>query len=269
LIIAVARPQTVVSLPRIQGNVILAFDVSGSMSADDMKPTRMEAAKAAARNFVERQPAGVQIGIVAFSESGFSVLAPTHEAEEILAAIERLTPERGTSVANGIFTSLNTIVAANTDPVSGLYTNQTPTPEGTPAPVPPGSNTSDVIILLTDGENTTSPDPIEAAQTAADQGVRIYPIGIGSTAGVTIKVNGFTVHTQLDEALLQQIARMTNGAYYNAETEQELWNIYNNLNPQLIIKPEEMEVTALFVGAGIIVLLIGGALSLLWLGRLP
>ncbi len=269
LIVAVARPQTEVSLPRIEGTVILAFDVSGSMSADDLKPTRMEAAKAAARSFVEHQPTSVQIGIVAFSDTGLSVLPPTYETADIMAAIDRLTPERGTSVANGILTSLNAIATANADPTAGYYTNLTPTPAATPTPVPPGTYTSAVIVLLTDGENTTSPDPLQAAQTAADQGVRIYPIGIGSPAGVTIKVNGYTVHTQLDETLLKQIAQLTNGMYYSADTAQELMAIYNNLNPQLVIKPEQTEVTALFVGAGIIVLLIGGALSLLWLGRLP
>ena len=109
LLIALARPQMVVSLPRLEGTVILAFDVSGSMAADDLKPTRMEAAKAAAQAFVARQPPTVQIGVVSFSDSGFAVQAPTNEQETILAAINRLRPERGTSLAHGILTALNTI----------------------------------------------------------------------------------------------------------------------------------------------------------------
>src|SRR3990172_7727655 len=161
--LAPARPQTVVSLPRIEGTVILAFDVSGSMAADDMKPTRMEAAKAAARGFVQRQPASVQIGVVAFSDNGFAVQAPTNDQEAILASINRLTPQRGTSLANGILASLNTIAAGAGAPLQ-LSSNRSPTP--TPTPVPKGAYTSAVIVLLTDGENTVSPDPLAAAPAA-------------------------------------------------------------------------------------------------------
>ena len=108
-----------------------------------------------------------------------------------------------------------------------------------------------------------------AAQAAADRGVRIYTVGIGSAAGTTLHVNGFIVHTQLDEAMLQQISQLTNGAYYNAENEEDLLTIYDNLDPQLVIKPEKMEVTSIFAGASILVWLIGGAFSLLWFSRLP
>jgi Ca-activated chloride channel family protein len=135
--------------------------------------------------------------------------------------------------------------------------------------MPAGVYSPAVIIMLTDGENNAAPDPLAAAQAAADRGVRIYSIGIGSPAGVNLHVNGFTVHTQLDEALLQQIAQLTGGTYYDAQSEQELRTIYDNLNPQLVIKPEKMEVTSLFTGASILVLLIGGTLSLLWFSRLP
>lgn len=268
LLIALARPQAVVSLPRLEGTIILAFDVSGSMAANDLAPTRMEAAKTAALAFVERQPTTVQIGVVAFSDSGFSILPPTNDREPIFDAINRLTPERGTSLAHGIFTSLNTIFI-DPDDVERFYTNLTPTPTPTPPPVPPGSNTSAVIVLLTDGENTAPPDPFEAAQLAADYGIRIYPIGIGSAAGIDLEVEGFTVHTRLDEAALQQIAQLTAGAYYNAANEEELQTIYENLSPELVIKEEEMEVTALFAGASILVLLSGGLVSLLWFSRLP
>jgi Ca-activated chloride channel family protein len=281
LTIALARPQTVVSLPRVEGTVILAFDVSGSMAADDLKPTRMEAAKAAARDFVQRQPPSVQIGVVAFSDSGFAVQEPTNDQEAILASINRLTPERGTSLANGILASLNTIAAsaASTGQALQIDSSLTPTslptaatPSAQPAfgtPVPEGTYTSAVIVLLTDGENNESPDPLAAAQTAADRGVRIYSVGIGSAAGTTLHINGFTVHTQLDEAMLQQISQLTAGDYYNAENEQDLRTIYENLAPQLVIKPEKTEVTSIFAGASIFVLLIGGTFSLLWLSRLP
>jgi Ca-activated chloride channel family protein len=124
-------------------------------------------------------------------------------------------------------------------------------------------------VLLTDGENNELPDPVAAAQTAADRGIRIYTIGIGSTAGTTLNLNGFQVHTQLNEALLKQVSQMTGGAYFNAADEQELQSIYADLDTQLVIKPENIEVTAIFAGAGIVFLLAGGLSSLLWLGRLP
>jgi len=268
LTVALARPQTVVSLPREEGTVILAFDVSGSMAADDMKPSRMEAAKAAARDFVQRQPPSVQIGIVAFSDSGFNVQPPTSDKDAILASIDRLTPERGTSLANGILISLKTIASAS-GPVQSSSENPAATEAPTPTPVPKGTYTSAVIVLLTDGENNESPDPLAAAQTAADRGVRIYTVGIGSAAGTTLHINGFTVHTQLDEATLQQISQITDGTYFNAENQQDLRKIYDNLDPQLTIKPEKMEVTSIFAGASILIMLIGGSFSLLWFSRLP
>lgn len=264
LLIALARPQAVVSLPRVEGTVILAFDVSGSMAADDLKPTRMEAAKAVARDFVQRQPPSVRIGVVAFSDGGFAVQAPTNDQAAILAAINRIAPQRGTSLGQGIFASLSAI-AAEAGETARLYSNLSPTP----TPAPPGSNESTVVVLLTDGENTGPPDPLAAAQAAADRGVRVYTVGIGSAAGTTLHVNGFTVHTRLDEPMLQRIAQLTDGTYYNAEDEQELQAIYENLNLRLVIEPEPMEITALLAGLSALVLLIGGVCSMLWFSRLP
>ncbi len=272
LMFALARPQTVVSLPKVEGTVILAFDVSGSMAADDMKPTRMEAAKAAARDFVQRQPPTVQIGVVAFSDSGLAVQRPTNDPAAILASINRLTPQRGTSLGQGILASLKAI-EADAGQASHFYSNLTPafapTPTPTPTPVPQGTHTSAVIVLLTDGENNESPEPLAAAQAAADRGVRIYTVGLGSAAGTTLHINGFTVHTQLDEAALQQISELTGGVYYKADNELDLRSVYDNIESQWVIKPEKTEVTSLFAGAGLLVLLIGGAFSLLWLSRLP
>jgi Ca-activated chloride channel family protein len=135
--------------------------------------------------------------------------------------------------------------------------------------VPEGTYTSASIVLLTDGENTAPPDPFEAAQAAADRGVRIYTIGIGSAAGTILHVNGFTVHTQLDEATLQQISQITGGAYYNAEDEEDLRKIYADLAPQLVVKSEKMEITSILAGVSILILLVGSAFSLLWFSRLP
>jgi Ca-activated chloride channel family protein len=270
LLIALARPQAAVSLPRVEGTVMLAFDVSGSMAADDLKPTRMEAAKTAALDFIEHQPNSVQIGVVAFSDNGFTVQAPTNDQEAILATIDRLAPERGTSLAQGILTSLDVITGQAgqaSSPQADANVRSTPLP--TPTPVPEGTYAPAVIVLLTDGENNENPDPLDAAQTAADRGVRIYTVGIGSAAGTTLDINGFRVHTQLDEPMLQQIAHMTHGAYYHAENEQDLRAIYDNLDTQLVIKPEKTEITSIFAGASILALLIGGTFSLLWFSRLP
>ncbi len=273
LIVALARPQTVVSLPRIEGNVILAFDVSGSMAADDFKPSRLEAAKAAARDFIAQQPPSVQIGVVSFSESGFTVQVPTDNQEAVLAAINRLSPQRGTSLGFGITTALNAIAAAEAPEKPSFYSNLTPTPTGepvpTPTPVPPGTHTSSVIVLLTDGENNASPDPLQAAQTAADRGVRVYTIGLGSPEGSILHIEGLSIRSRLNEDLLKQIAQLTDGTYFNATNEQDLQSIYHNLDPQLVIKPEKTEVTSLFAAVGVALLLIGGVFSLIWFSRLP
>lgn len=268
LLVAMARPEAEVSLPRLEGTIILAFDVSGSMAADDLKPTRMEAAKTAAIEFVERQPSTVLLGVVAFSESGFTVQPPTNDQAAILSTISRLRPERGTSLSAGILAALNTIFA-KPEKSGAVYSNLTPTAEPSPTAMPKGSFTSAAIVLLTDGENTAPPQPFDAAQLAADRGVRIYPVGIGSAAGVNLKVEGFTVHTQLDEATLQQIAQITDGSYSNAQNEAELRAIYQKLTPELVIKQEKTEVTALFAGASMLLLLIGGVFSMLWFGRVP
>jgi Ca-activated chloride channel family protein len=241
------------------------------MGADDLEPTRMEAAKAAARAFVERQPSSVAIGVVAFSDAGLTVQAPTSEQATVLASIDRLAPTRGTSLANGITASLAAIRQAEDPPPTNYYSNRSPSPDPTPAPSPvaAGSHRSAAIVLLSDGENTVDPDPAEAARAAADQGVRIYTVGIGSPTGVTLEVNGFRVHTQLDEPTLQQIADLTGGTYYHAIDAQDLHAIYDGLDPRLTIAPESIELTAVFAGASALLLVIGGLGSLLWLGRLP
>jgi Ca-activated chloride channel family protein len=269
LLLAMARPQMPVSLPKAEGTVILAFDVSGSMSANDFEPTRMEAAKAVAKEFVERQPTSVQIGIVAFSEGGFSVQIPTNDQAAIIAAIDRLQPQRGTSLANGILVSLNAIANANGDaPIMGTSELEA-SPPATFVPVPAGSEHSAVIVLLTDGENNMEPDPFTAAQAAADRGVRIHTIGIGSASGTELDVNGFTVFTHLDEVTLQRISATTDGLYYNAQTEEDLKTIYENIEPRLKLEREETEVTAIFAGLSILILLVGGMLSLFWFSHVP
>ena len=269
LLIGLGRPQASVSLPQSEGTIVLAFDVSGSMAADDLKPTRMAAAKAATTAFVQAQPAGVLIGVVAFSDAGLSVQAPTSDQGAVLAAINRLTPERGTSLGQGILSSLSTIATAENPPPIDYYSSRTPAPSSSPAPVPPGSDSAALIILLTDGENTQPPDPLTAAQAAANRGVRIDTVGIGSAAGTTLTIDGFKVHTQLDAATLQQVAQVTGGSYYAAADAASLSKVYADLGSRLVVKPQMIEVTALFAGGGVALLVLGALSSLAWLGRLP
>ena len=264
LLVALARPQMVVGLPKVEGIVILAFDVSGSMAAEDFAPNRLEAAKAVAKDFVERQPSTVKIGVVAFSEGGISVQLPSQDQNAILTAIDRLSPQKGTSLANGIVVALNTIANENGQPPITSLERDPQTPA---VPVPADNSAS--IILLTDGENNMNPDPVTAALFAAERGVRIHTIAVGSTAGTQLTVNGFTVFTQVDEAALKQISELTKGTYFNAQNEDDLREVYKEIEPQLRVKQEETEITAVFAGFSIFLLLIGGILSLLWFGRVP
>jgi Ca-activated chloride channel family protein len=269
LLFSLARPQATVSVPKVEGTVMLTFDVSGSMAAEDLQPTRMEAAKAAARQFVEKQPTGVSIGVVVFSDGGISVQPPTDNRDETLTTIDRLVPRRGTSIGNGILVALNTIAVDAGDPPILNTNDLSQDPAVTPVEGPQGWYPSAVIVLFTDGENNQEPDPAMAAEVSADLGVRVYTVGIGTAAGATIEVEGMTVHSSLDEPMLHFIASETGGMYYNAGNEEELGRIYGDLEPKLSIKPEEMEMTSLFAGLGMIVFLIGGMLSLLWFGHVP
>ena len=266
MLCALARPEAPVSIPKLEGTVVLAFDVSKSMAAQDILPSRMEAAKEVARDLVARQPASLEIGIVAFSEGGLSVQAPTTNREQVAAAIERLSPEGGTSLGRGILEALNAVSIAAGEPPP-FVPGATPSP--TRKPVPAGSNRSAVIVLLTDGENNARPDPILTAQTAAQRGVRIHTVGIGSPAGSVLTVEGFSVHTQLDEAVLKRIAEITDGEYYNAQSAEDLREIFTRIEPQAKLERETLEVTSYLAGASLVLLLIGGLLSLLWFYRMP
>jgi Ca-activated chloride channel family protein len=269
LITSAARPQATVTVPRLEGTVILTFDVSGSMAADDLKPTRMEAAKAAAREFVNTQPSNILIGVVAFSDGGISIQAPTNERQQTLDTIDRLVPRRGTSLGNGLLVALNTIVvSAGDEPL--LKTDELPEiPLGTPPPVPQGWYPSAVILALSDGENNQAPDPMAVSDLAADLGVRVYTIGIGTPEGTVIEVDGFSIHSRLDEALLQSISANAGGQYYSAANQDDLARIYRDLQPQLSFRPENIEVTSLFAAAAFLLFLVAGAISLLWFGRVP
>jgi Ca-activated chloride channel family protein len=269
LLFSLARPQSVIGVPRLEGTVLLAFDVSGSMAATDVAPSRMEAAKTAALEFVEGQPSSVRIGVVVFSDSGLSTQLPTGDRPAIVQAIQRLGPERGTSLGRGILAALQ-VIADDSDPTTtDYYTNASapPTPEATP--VPAGVYEPAVIVLLTDGENTADPDPLEAVQAAKHMGVRVHTVGIGTAAGTTLEVEGFMVHTQLDEAALREIATLTDGTYHAAADQEDLATMYDDVGSRLVVRSEPFELTPLLAGLGFGLLLVGGLTSLRWFGRMP
>jgi Ca-activated chloride channel family protein len=269
MVVALARPQGTIDVPRQQGTVILAFDISGSMAATDLAPTRMAAAIAAATDFVEKQPPSVVIGVVAFSDSGVAVQQPTNDPATVIAAIDRLAPQHGTSLGRGIQAALTVIAQAAAGPQTDYYSNRSPQPTVVPTPVPAGTHVPAVVVLLSDGENNEAPDPLAAAQTAADQGVRIFTVGIGSPAGANLDLDGFQVHSQLDADTLGKIADLTGGTYYSAGDAGTLLSIYDHLDTALVVRPEEIELTAVLAAPGLVLLLVGAAASLAWSGRLP
>jgi Ca-activated chloride channel family protein len=260
LLLATARPEATIPEPRRDGTVILAFDVSTSMAATDVTPTRMEAAKAAARRFVERQPTTIRIGVVAFGESGIVTQVPTTTQSDVVAAIDRLTPAGGTALGRGIQTSLSAIAGK---PVQLDESGGSVEAQGQDI----GYYNSAAVIMLSDGENTVPPSPIDVAELASAAGVKVYPIGLGNPEGTVLTVDGFQIATALDEQLLRQIADTTGGQYFAAPDEQGLTQVYDSIDLQWTTEEKKVEVTALFAGVAVLLLFLGAALSLLWFGR--
>jgi Ca-activated chloride channel family protein len=269
MIVALARPATTVVLPSQQGTVILALDISGSMRADDIPPTRLDAAKAAALAFVDKQPRDVRLGIVAFSSTSALVQPPTKDREAVIAAIRRLATQRGTAVGNGILSSLRAIFENSDLALPQSLFESFGEPESTPPPVAPGSYRNAVIVLLTDGQSNVGPDPIEMAERAANLGVRIFTVGLGSPNGVIMSFWGRSVRVRLDEEVLKAIARKTDGTYFKADNEMDLRAIYERLSTQFVAERQKTEITALFTAAAAVVLLAAVLLSTLWFRRLP
>jgi Ca-activated chloride channel family protein len=290
MIAAIARPQAIVTLPSQRSTVVLSIDVSGSMRADDVNPNRIAAAQDAAKGFVEEQPRDVRIGVVAFAASALLVQAPTFNREDILKAIEHFELQRGTAIGSGILVSLKTLFPEGDFDLGrrerdyrrggygGVPLNDPHDREVAAAaaekekqqfvPVQPGTNTTSVIILLSDGQATTGPDPIEAARKAAERGVRIFTVGLGSREGTIVGFGGRSMRVQLDEETLQKIADMTRGSYFRASTAADLKTIYKSLNTQLIMETKKTEITAFFSAAAAALALIAAGLSLLWFNRI-
>lgn len=278
LVVAVARPQTVVTLPSLHREIILALDISGSMRATDVKPHRLGAAQSAARAFIERQPPHTRIGIVSFAGSASVVQSPTDNHAELRQAIERLQLQRGSALGSGIYISLAALLPDAGISVEQLVHGARPgfwtrwsgfdNPAKAKKPVPPGSNRSVAIVLLSDGEHNHGPDPLEAAKLAAEHGVRIHTVGIGSTEGTTLGFGGWSMRVRLDEETLRKIAATTHGEYYAATSAQELKNIYEHLSARMVVeRARTVEVTAIFVGVGALLLVISAFCSVLWFNR--
>ncbi len=279
LIAAVARPAAIVTLPTQQQTIILAMDVSGSMRATDVEPNRLVAAQQAAKAFVADLPRSVRVGVVSFAGTAAVVQPPTHSREDILAAIDRFQAQRGTAIGSGIILSLATIFPeAGIDVSDAIYGRNAPRslplePGRTPekkefTPVPPGSYTSAAIVLLTDGQRTTGPDSVEAARMAADRGVRVFTVGVGTPKGAVIGFEGWSFHARLDEDTLKAIADLTRGEYARAGTATDLKKIYRGLSARLVFEKRQTEVTALFSAAAAALILLSALLSLLWFNRI-
>lgn len=282
LLLATARPVATVLLPTQQETIILAMDVSGSMRAADVQPSRLQAAQAAAKAFLTDLPPRTKVGIVAFAATASVVQAPTLSREDLVAAIDRFQLQRGTATGSGLIVSLATLFPdAGIDVSQFIYGRSfqdareskggaigqsgKQKPEFTP--VAPGSNRSAVIILLSDGQRTTGPDPLEAAKMAADRGIRVYTVGVGTKEGETIGFEGWSMRVRLDEESLKRIAEMTQGEYFYAGTAVDLKKIYESLTAKIAFEKKQTEITALFAAAAALLAILAAGLSLWWHGR--
>jgi len=268
MLVALARPAAVVTLPTQHETVILAIDVSGSMKADDVKPTRLAAAQTAAKSFIKNMPRSTRIGLVSFAASAAIVQPPTTKRDDLNAAIDHLQLDFSTAVGSGILASLKAIFP---DQDFALWAGEA-APLGEPkkeppAPVPPGSYRNAVIVLLTDGETTSGPDPLDAARQAARRGVRVFTVGVGTKDGQVLGGEGWSVHVRLDEDALKVIADLTRAEYFFAGNAPDLKKIYQGLNSRLVMEKQHTEITALFAGLAAALALLSAALSLLWFKR--
>jgi Ca-activated chloride channel homolog len=277
MLIAAARPMAVVVLPSNQQTIILAMDVSGSMQAADVQPNRLVAAQEAAKSFLKQIPRTVKVGVVAFAGSAQVAQLPTTNREDLVTAIDSFQLQRATATGNAIVVSLATLFPdagidiADFGPQSRKRGNSLDRAGKTQkefTPVAPGSYTSAAIIMLTDGQRTTGVDPLDAAQVAADRGIRIYTVGIGTVDGDTIGFEGWSMRVRLDEDTLKAIANKTNAEYFYAGTASDLKKVYDTLSSRLTVEKKETEVSALFAMAAAALALVSAGLSLLWFNRI-
>jgi Ca-activated chloride channel homolog len=274
LIVASARPTAVLTLPMVEQTVILAMDVSGSMRATDVEPNRLVASQNAAKAFIGELPNSVRVGVVSFAGTAAIVQPPTLSREDVAAAIDRFQLQRATAIGSGIILSLAAIF-----PEAGIDLSQVTgarlmpkaigdtKPEKEFTPVEPGSYTSAAIILLTDGQRTTGPETMDAAKMAADRGIKVYTVGIGTKEGDTIGFEGWSMRVRLDEESMKQVASATRAEYFYAGNALDLKKVYQSLGSRLSAQKKETEITALFAAAGALLTLLAAGLSIWWFGR--
>lgn len=278
MLLASARPVAVVTLPSTQQTIILAMDVSGSMRATDVQPNRLVAAQNAAKSFIADLPRHVKVGIVAFAGSAQVAQLPTVNREDLVTAIDRFQLQRATATGNAIVISLATLfpdagielssLQGGRDRQRGLSLDTEKKEQKEFKPVAPGSFTSAAIIMLTDGQRTTGVDPLEAAKLAADRGIRVYTVGIGTVDGETIGFEGWSMRVRLDEETLKAIANKTSAEYFYAGTAQDLKKVYETLSSRLTVEKKETEISALMALAAAVLALLSAGLSLLWFNRI-
>jgi len=274
LLLATARPMATITLPMSQRTIILAMDVSGSMRAEDVKPNRLVASQEAAKAFVNNLPREVKVGVVSFAGTAAVVQAPTNSRDDVIAAIDRFQLQRGTATGSGIVLSLATLF-----PEDGIEIQHITGQRNMPAeigkkkedkpftPVPPGSYNSAAVIMLTDGQRTTGPDPLDAAKMAAERGIRVYTVGIGTTGGEIIGFEGWSMRVRLDEETLKNISVLTHGEYFYAGTAEDLKKVYESLSSRMVVERKETELSAFFAGFGALLAVLAAGLSVWWFGR--
>jgi Ca-activated chloride channel family protein len=277
LVIALARPHTTVSVPKEQATVILVTDVSGSMNATDIKPTRLAAAQKSAHTLVDKLPKDFQVGLISFSTAARVLVAPTTEKDQVQAAIDTMTSRGGTAMGEAILDALN--VARPPE----LRDGATPgaNPGATPSPTPRGSGSQGqaedapvILVLMSDGFNTNGDaDPIEAAQQAADLNVPIFTIALGTPNGVAevtdAQGNIRRVRVPPDTETLKRIADDTDAKYVDAPAAGELQSVYDDLGSRIGYDHEKREITAVFAAVAAAFVVTAGGLSLLWFNRFP
>jgi Ca-activated chloride channel homolog len=275
LLLAVARPTAIITLPMAERTIMLAMDVSGSMRAEDVKPNRLVASQEAAKAFVNKLPREVRVGVVSFAGTAAVVQAPTASRDDVIKAIDRFQLQRGTATGSGIILSLATlfpddgieiqhITGQKNFPGADIGKKKENKPQNK---VEPGSYNSAAIIMLTDGQRTTGPDPLDAAKMAAEHGIRVYTVGVGTKEGETIGFEGWSMRVRLDEETLKNISLLTHGEYFYAGTADDLKKVYENLSSRMVVERKETEITALFAAAGALLAALAAGLSLWWFGR--
>jgi len=254
LVVGFAQPARVERTPKQRATVILSLDVSGSMVANDVSPTRLAAAEQAARGFVNALPSGVQLGLVSYSGSASVLVTPTADRAAVLAAIDSLQAGGGTATADAIVLSLNTAKSV---------------PVGAGGKVAPAA-----IVLMSDGTPTigrggASPQQsVDDATAAAKQaGVKIDTIAFG-TQGGTVTIEGVSIAVPSDPVAMAQIAKATGGQTFTAQSADELKSVYNQIGRVVGYDVHRHEITAWFTGIGLVVAAMAGVASLLWTQRI-